>query len=71
MQKNLSMLLIVAVISLAGCGGDDDDDKQSYNNFVKSLIANTSDTASPASVNDREFEYDNSEIAFNDTLADD
>lgn len=36
--------------------------------FIKAQLAQTSDTSEPADVNDRQFEFDDNEAAFDDVL---
>ena len=56
-------VLLIAVGALSACGGGGGHSPApsasatDYTSFVKGLFANTSDTASPASVNDRDFSF--------------
>lgn len=60
--RNAAVLLI-AMGTLTACGGGGGHSPAptasatNYTSFVKGLFANTSDTASPASVNDRQFSF--------------
>lgn len=79
-RKYLPLVVLLA----AGCGGGSSYDGGGNNNpapapapgasgtaftpFIKSQLAQTSDTAEPADVNDRQFEFDEDETSFNDVL---
>lgn len=80
MNRNPIILAgLAAALLLSGCGGDSSggsgnnnaDSLQTFTAFTKDLLANTSDTAEPVSVNDREFDFsdkDNPE-AYDDVLS--
>lgn len=79
MNFNRKYLALVALL-LAGCGGGGGYDGGGGNNnpppsgatafapFIKAQLAQTSDTAEPVDVNDRQFEFDESETSFDDVL---
>jgi hypothetical protein len=68
---------------VAGCGGGGYDGGGGANNpptnppgatgtafvpFIKTQLTQTSDTAEPVDINDRQFDFDESETAFDDVL---
>lgn len=57
--RNAAVLLIaMGVLSACGGGGGGGPaPATNYTSFVKGLLANTSDTASPVSVNNRDFSF--------------
>lgn len=83
MNVNRKSLVLVALLA-AGCGGGGYDGSRGGNNnpsptppgatstgfvsFIKTQLAQTSDTAEPTEVNDLQFEFDESETAFDDVL---
>jgi hypothetical protein len=82
MSFNNKYLVLVALLT-AGCGGGGYDGGGGGNNhpppsgatntafvpFIKSQLAQTSDTAEPLDVNDRQFQFDDeSETSFDDVL---
>ena len=80
MNVNRNCLVLIALFA-AGCGGGGYDGARGGNNnapagatrtgfvsFVKTQLAQTSDTAEPTEVNDLQFDFDDSETAFDDVL---
>jgi hypothetical protein len=71
--------LVLTALFVAGCGGSDYDGGGRSNNppgatstafgpFIKAQLTQTSDTAEPIDINDRQFEFDEDETAFDDVL---
>lgn len=77
MEFNSKYLVLIALFA-AGCGGGgyngggndngSPPDGASFTSFVKDQIAKTSDTSEPIEVNDRQFQFDDNETAFDDVL---
>jgi hypothetical protein len=80
MDFNRKYLVLLALLA-AGCGGGGYGGGRSGNNnppsgmtnssfvsFVKAQFAQTSDTTEPVEVNDKQFDFDDSETAFDDVL---
>lgn len=82
MSFNRRYLMLLALF-VAGCGGGGYDGGGGNNNppnnppgatgtafvpFIKAQLTQTSDTAEPIDVNDRQFEFDENETAFDDVL---
>jgi hypothetical protein len=68
--------LVLAALLAAGCGGGGGNDptppsgatSTAFVAFIKAQFEQTSDTAEPVDVNDKQFEFDESETAFDDVL---
>ena len=83
MNFNRRYLVLIALF-VAGCGGGGGYDGGGGGNnpptnpsgtavslfvpFVKTQLTQTSDTAEPIDVNDRQFEFDENETAYDDVL---
>lgn len=81
MSLNHKYLVLIALL-VAGCGGGGYDSGGGNNNpppsgatntafvpFIKAQLTQTSDTAEPIDVNDRQFQFDDeNETAFDDVL---
>ena len=82
MNFNRRYLVLIALF-VAGCGGGGYDNGGGGNNpstnppgatgtafvpFIKTQLTQTSDTAEPVDINDRQFEFDETETAFDDVL---
>jgi len=60
-RKRWLLLVALAALGLAGCGGDKSDTvflPEGFTPFVKKQLDNTSDTSEPASINDRNFQFE-------------
>ena len=84
MNLNRKYLALVALLAAGCGGGGYDGDRGGNDNpaptppagandtafvsFIKAQLAQTSDTAEPTEVNDRQFQFDDSETAFDDVL---
>ena len=83
MNFNRRYLVLIALF-VAGCGGGGGYDGGGGGNnpptnppgatgtafvpFIKTQLSQTSDTAEPIDVNDRQFEFDENETAYDDVL---
>lgn len=69
-HRNIPVLLVLATV-LAGCGGGGERDAGTdFTRFVKDQLAATSDTTEPATVNDRNFRFNDRDNpdAYDDVL---
>jgi hypothetical protein len=82
MNFNRKYLVLVALLA-AGCGGGGgyggggnnpppppppEPTGTAFTPFIKAQLMQTSDTSEPTDVNDRQFEFDDNETAFDDVL---
>lgn len=81
MSFNRKYLALIALF-VAGCGGGGYDGgggnnppdnppgatSTAFGPFIKTQLTQTSDTAEPVDINDRQFEFDENETAFDDVL---
>lgn len=78
MNFNRKYLVLIGLLA-AGCGGGGGNNNPppaplpgptgtAFTPFIKAQLAQTSDTSEPTDVNDRQFEFDENEAAFDDVL---
>ncbi|WP_129778237.1 hypothetical protein [Peristeroidobacter soli] len=81
MNSNLGYLVLAALL-VAGCGGGGYEGSGGNGNsqpppgatgtaftpFIKAQLTQTSNTAEPTDVNDKQFEFDEDETSFDDVL---
>jgi hypothetical protein len=58
-------VILASAVALSTCAcSDSDDDRQSFNQFVRQLVNQTSETSEPVSLDGREFSFNENPNAF-------